>query len=105
MSGIVKVAGISFPFPDGPLVVPPLTLGALEQLQDRLASFKGGVDKESVATVIDAAHAALRRNYPDITREFVADQIDVGNFIDVFTCVMDVTGAKRKAAAGELPPA
>ncbi len=102
MSGIVKVAGIPFPFADGERIIPPIALGALEQLQTRIAAFKGGIDGESITTVIDSAYAALRRNYPDITREQVADMVDVGNMIDVFQSVMDVSGALRKAKAVEL---
>jgi hypothetical protein len=50
-----------------------------------------------VATVIDTAHAALRRNYPDTTREDVADMLGLENMVEVMECVMDVSGLKRKA--------
>ena len=105
---LVKIKGIPVEFGDETLVVPPLALGALEQLQDRIAKFKGDVgDKDQVATVIDAAHSALKRNYPDLSREEVADMIDVGNMAEVFEAVMDISGLKRKALeAGEAqePP-
>ena len=95
---IVKHKGISITFGDQKLVVPPLALGALEQLQERVSKFSGDIrDKEQIATVIDAAHAAIKRNYPDMTRDDVADLIDVGNMAEVFEAVMDVSGLKRKA--------
>lgn len=106
MVPMVKVKGIAFAFNnEDTYVIPPIALGALEQLQQRITEFSGDVmDTKSVATVIDAAHAALKRNYPDLTREAVADLIDVENMADVFACVMDVSGVKRKAAeAGEVP--
>ncbi|HNA67279.1 MAG TPA: hypothetical protein PLN96_05125 [Zoogloea sp.] len=82
--------------------VPPIALGDLERLQDRIAGFQGGLDKDSVATVIDAAHAALKRNYPEITRETVAGLVDVANMGEVFSAVMDVSGLLRKERdAGE----
>ncbi len=82
--------------------VPPLTLGALEDMQDQLASFKRGVDPESIKTVIDATTAGLQRNYPDITRDQVRDMIDLGNMVDVMNALMDVSGIKRKEIeAGE----
>ncbi|EKU68916.1 hypothetical protein ACINWC136_A0063, partial [Acinetobacter pittii] len=28
-----------------------------------------------VAVIIDMAHICLKRNYPDITREFIADEL------------------------------
>lgn len=102
---IVKHKGIPVVLGEQTFIVPPLALGALEQLQDRVASFNGDIrDAAQVATVIDAGHAALKRNYPEITREEVADLIDVGNMAEVFEAVMDVSGLKRKAlASGEAP--
>lgn len=95
---IVKVKGIEVELGGSRLVVPPLALGALEQLQDRIVGFKGDIrDKDQVATVIDAAHASLKRNYPDLTRDAVAEMIDVSNMAEVFEAVMDVSGLKRKA--------
>jgi hypothetical protein len=76
--------------------VPPLSLGAVEALQDRLASFTGG-DLKSVGTVIDALHMALVRNYPEITREQVAEMVDLGTMQEIMEAVMDVSGLKRKA--------
>lgn len=110
MPGIVKIKGLVINLAGTDYVVPPLSLGALEQLQDRMADFTGDIsDPKQVATAIDAAHAALRRNYPELTREQVADMIDVGNMIEAFEAVMDVSGTRRKeaeaaAAAGGAKP-
>ena len=106
MTGVVKVKGIPMLLGGTEYVVPPLALGALEQFQDRINSFTGDVsDLKQVGAVIDIAHAALKRNYPELPRETVAnDLIDVGNMIEIFEAVMDVSGLKRKAkeqAAGE----
>lgn len=99
MPGIVKIKGLEITLGADSYTVPPLSLGALEQLQERMATFTGDIgDPKQVATAIDALHAALRRNYPDMTREQVADMIDVGNMIEAFEAVMDVSGARRKAA-------
>jgi hypothetical protein len=99
---VVKIKGISLDLAGQLLVVPPLSLGAMEQLQDSLASFTGDIsDRKQVATAIDAAHAALRRNYPEMTREDVAELVDVSNMVDVFQAVMDVSGARRKAAEAQ----
>lgn len=101
---MAKIKGIAFDFGGETLVIPPISLGAMEQLQQRIGEFSGDVmDSKQVGTVIDAAFAALKRNYPDMTRDQVADLIDVGNMAEVFACVMDVSGLKRKAAeAGEM---
>jgi len=93
-----KYAGITLNLGGTDYILPPISLGALEQLQTRVSEFKGDVnDGKQVSTVIDSALASMQRNYPDITREQVADMIDIGNMADVFAAVMDVSGLKRKA--------
>lgn len=101
---IVKVKGIPVELGGVTFIVPPLSLGALEQLQAGIAGFTGDVfDKAQIALVIDAALAALKRNYPDITREQVAECIDVANMPEVFEAVMDVSGLKRKSLEAVTP--
>lgn len=78
-------------------LVPPLSLGALELLQDRLSGFTGGMDPASIRTVVDAALMAIKRNYPEMTREQILDLLDVANMMDVFSAIMDISGLKRKA--------
>ena len=102
----VRIKGVTVELNGANYVIPPIALGALEQLQSRISKFDGNVqDAKQIATVIDCAHAALRRNYPEMTREEVADLIDIGNMGEVFAAVMDVSGLKRKeqeaAQAGE----
>lgn len=93
-----KHQGIPFNFDGRVLIIPPLSLGAMEKMQDRLTSVRDGrVDQEAIAATIETVHAALRRNYPDMTREEVADLIDLENMQDVMACAMDVGGLKRKA--------
>ena len=94
----VKVKGISYAFNnEETLVIPPIALGALEQLQKSILGFKGDVrDSSQLATVIDVAHASLKRNYPEITRDQVGELIDINNFIEVFECVMSISGMQKK---------
>lgn len=95
---IVRIKGVPVEMSGQTYVIPPLSLGALEQLQERLAAVNGDIsDAAQVATVVDAAHAALRRNYPELTREAVAELVDVGNMVEVFEALMDVSGMRRKA--------
>lgn len=105
---MAKIKGITLELGGVNFVVPPLPLGALELLQERIEVFTGGLDKGSVATVIDCLHASLKRNYPETTREVAAELVDVGNMGDVMQAVMDVSGMNRKkieaAAAGNLQP-
>ncbi|WP_018610251.1 hypothetical protein [Uliginosibacterium gangwonense] len=107
---IVKIKGIPVELGGQTYVVPPIALGALEQLQSRITNFSGDVsDMAQVSTVIDAAFSALRRNYPDLKRDEVADLIDVANMAIVFEAVMDISGLKRRSTEeadklGEIQP-
>lgn len=67
----------------------PLSLGAAEKLMPKLKTF----DPSDFALVADVAYSSLKRNYPDITREYVADELlDVGHVNDVFETVMGASG-------------
>lgn len=105
MAEIVKVKGVPFNFNGRVMVIPPLSLGAYEQLQDRLSGLPQDKRESSyIGTAIDTVHAALRRNYPDITREEVGELIDFGNMNDAMECAMDISGLKRKAVEeGQTP--
>ena len=99
MTALPKYKGVSIEFADGQvLVVPPLTLGNVEILQDRLNAFHGGLDKDSISLVIEATAMTLQRNYPDITIDQVKNELlDLSNMTDVMVAVMDVSGLARKA--------
>ena len=95
------IPGIDFDFGGGRvLVLAPLTLGALERLQDGLQALAtdSALAPASVKTIVSVAHASLARNYPTITRDDVMELVDVGNMVDVADAVMDVSGIRRKAA-------
>lgn len=93
-----KHQGIPFNFDGRILVIPPLSLGAMERLQKRLAGMSDDMfDPENIGTVIDTLHAALGRNYPDMAREEVANLVDLENMQEAMTCAMDISGLKRKA--------
>lgn len=93
-----KYQGIPHDFGGLVLVIPPLSLGAMERLQERLSGMSDDMfDPENLSTVIDTLHAALGRNYPDMTREEVADLVDLENMQEAMACAMDISGLRRKA--------
>ena len=95
--GIVKYLGIKKNLGGVEYVIPPISLGALQQLQKSINTFTDGViDEASITTTINVLHASLKRNYPEMTAEQVADMVDVGNMFELFEVVMDVSGLKRK---------
>lgn len=100
--------GVRIEFANGEeYIVPPLSLGSIELLQDDLDQFTGAVTKESVKTVVKATLMALQRNYPEMSEEKVKNELlDVGNMMQVMQAVMDIGGLVRKEqeAAGEAQP-
>lgn len=75
----------------------PLSLGAAEQLMPKIQNF----NPSDFALVADVAFKSLKRNYPDITREYVADELlDIGHVNDVFETVM---GASDLVYTGDEP--
>lgn len=99
----MAVGGIPLVMGDGnSYVIAPLTLGAIEDMQDAINSVGGELSKEAVTAIIDVAHSSLKRNYPDMTRGEARELIDVANMMSVFEACMDVSGLKRKELeAGE----
>lgn len=100
-AGVVKVKGVEVELGGTVYVVPPLSLAALEQLEDRVARFDGNVfDREQRAIALDIIHAALRRNYPEMAREALSEMIDLGNMLAMVQAVM---GASQIPASGQPP--
>lgn len=82
--------------------VPPLNLAALERFQDKLSRYTGGIDPESVKFVVEVAHAAIKRNYPEMTVDELKELIDLGNIREIFGAVMNISGlVARTDALGE----
>lgn len=67
----------------------PLSLAAAEQLMPKLKNF----DPSDFAMVADVAFKSLKRNYSDITREYIADELlDICHVNAVFEVVMGASG-------------
>ena len=66
----------------------PAPLGTLERFQDQLSS-----NDVPITVIIEMAYVCLKRNYPDITREYVADElIDMANMEEVLALVTKTSG-------------
>jgi len=72
-------------------ILPPLNAAAVKQYREQISSvFVGQLpDIELVSTL---AHAALKRNYPEITVEQVDNLVDYGNMLDVWENLMNLSG-------------
>jgi hypothetical protein len=78
------------------LSIPPLNLANLRRLEKR---FKSLQDSPTVATMYDLVElliAALAQNYRGVPRWLIEQAISPGNYGDVATALMDVSGLRRK---------
>lgn len=84
-------------------ILPPSSLATLEAfakpLDEMNAVFAGTRDMSvrDMLFVADFAHACLQRNYPDLSRDQVAQNIGLENVVDVMQMCLDTSGLMRKA--------
>ena len=81
-------------------LVPPLNFRALRELQDKIAklgTITGTPTGEQMKVVSEIVHAALARNYPQMTVKNVEEMIDLGNFMPVMDAVLNIAGLRRLA--------
>jgi hypothetical protein len=95
----LKHKGTPVVFATGTLLVPPLSLAFIEENLERLNSFGGGMPDARL--MVDCLHGALLRNYPDVTREQVAELVDLGNMDQVMDAVMKRSGLVSEAEAAD----
>ena len=86
------IKGLEYNFGDKTLIIPPLTLGAVELFEEDFANFTNYTPVQQAKFVIKIVHEALKRNYPEITREEVAELIDFGNMAEVMNSVCNLSG-------------
>jgi hypothetical protein len=79
-------------------VVPPLTLKSLRKYYPQLVAMKvgGAPTLEQFDLVRDVVHAALSRNYPEVTPDQVEDMLDMRNMGEVLTRVLSAAGLERR---------
>ncbi len=83
------------------LVLPPLSFGYLRRNADKFTGLAGANDASAVMdTMIEMAHAALSRNYPEMTLEEVGELLDSNTSKVIFEALKQVSGF----VSGEAPP-
>jgi hypothetical protein len=94
------IKGISIDIGGEILIVPPLNFRQLEQHAETLASFSHW-DKlpnpymempKALPIILDA----IRRNYPDYTEEEANNNVDMGNYREIFEAIMGVSGITKE---------
>ena len=97
------IKGIPMTLGDGAeYIIPPLTLGALEDHADDISSLDTLDGPQAAKVIVAIVHRALLRNYPKLTIKDVRELIDLDSMQSVFTATMGAAGLKaRDASAGE----
>jgi hypothetical protein len=91
--------------------VPPLNFRQLRDLEQDLLALGSvtapgnlSISAVDVGRIVKVVHAALSRNYPDITIEEVEELVDLGNAKSLMAAVAGVSGLEQEVAPlGEAP--
>lgn len=103
------IDGIKLKLGETEYIVPPLNLKALRRLMGKLQGLgalqSGTMPSEDQVTIItDVVHAALLRNYPDITPDVVEECLDTSNMHQALLAVLHASGfEKKEPGPGEAP--
>lgn len=79
-------------------LIPALSFRALKKSQPQLAKLNamlGIPDAEQIDNLIQIAHAAMVRNYPEMKMDELEDLIDMTNFTTVFTALVLASGLEK----------
>lgn len=87
--------------------MPPLSVRQFRENLQLLTEPLGEITAENTAErmgkFVPVIGMALRRNYPDLTDEYLQDALDLRTFIETVTAVQRASGMKA-AAPGEASP-
>lgn len=79
-------------------IVPPLNIKSLKRAA-KLAPVMEGGGEESFDACVDVIHMAVVRNYPDVTRDELEEELDSTNLPTVVNAVLEASGYDPKAVA------
>jgi len=90
---------------DREFVVPPLTFKQIRNLEPQIklmgsGDIRPGETQEKFNALITVVHAALSRNYPQLSRDDLEDLIDLSNVLPVVNAVMGVSGFRKLLGEG-----
>jgi hypothetical protein len=84
--GVKKTIG------DKEYIIPALSLKQVQDLKDTITHLRLD-DYSGMAKII---HAAMSRNYPQITLKEVTEILDMNNILDITEAVCNFSGLKKK---------
>lgn len=94
------VAGVDIRLGGHVFCLPPASLFTLKKYSKAIADLQKNpqamFEESGIDTVVGVLHAALLRNHPGITQEWVSEHIGLESVVDVFPLALDVAGLIRK---------
>jgi hypothetical protein len=79
-------------------IVPPLSFKQFKALREDVMKLNTGdvsSSEEQQGVVLRIVHAALSRNYPDLTLDQVEDMLDLGNIHEIVKAIVGVNQLKK----------
>lgn len=76
-------------------VAAPLNFAALQKYGDFITSIAGHFTIKDIPQVAGIIGASLRRNHPELTDEFLMENIDLRNARDLLGAVLGASGGKQ----------
>lgn len=103
MAAKARIAGAPVSMGGEDWIVPALSFRQLRELKEPLGRLASGIDLNvSQDDVVVVVHAALSRNYPDLTCERVESELlDLSNMKEAIEAVMGQSGMVKRGAEGE----
>jgi hypothetical protein len=103
---MVPFEGVEINLGGTPYIVPGLSLGQLKRFKETMKQIDAIAAANSASDIPDSVvddictviHAALLRNYPDLTAEQLMGFLDTNNMREILPAVMGVSGLKKVRA-------
>lgn len=99
-----KIPGLKVTFGGQDYIVPPLNIKNLKRFNGQIAkitSDSATPDAEKLTLICEIALAAVQRNYPSTTMDFMEEWVDLGNCWAIFGAIMGQSGYAA-AKPGEM---
>lgn len=105
----IKFDGEAMKIGDRTFVVPSLSVKQARTLWPEILELNKDISIENFPDKLDKAlpiiHAALSRNYPDLTVEELGDLVDIRNFRPLMRAIAGQSGVLEQRKGGEQPAA
>ncbi len=97
------IEGIELKIGESTYTVPPLNFAGLKKVAPKLQGISvalaqgklGAFTEEQTDAILEVVLVALKRNYPDLTREKIEEDLDLANMGAVISAVMNISGIKK----------